>query len=134
MSLALKIDLVKDARLRGPQFTTPGPVVRHLGQAGYHVTCGVSPDLMEASRMAAMQMIDLLCRRHNLSAMDAYLLCNVCADLVINELVNKPVHVVSLYFRAWCWSRPLVNRLALRESLVDSIIFRCPVGRRQSSY
>lgn len=66
--------------------------------AGYHVACGVSPDLMGASRMAAMQMIDLLCRRHSLSAMDAYLLCSVCADLVINELVNRPVHVVSLYF------------------------------------
>jgi acetamidase/formamidase len=33
-----------------------------------------------------------------LSAMDAYLLCSGCADLLINELVNKPVHVVSLYF------------------------------------
>ena len=39
-----------------------------------------------------------LCRWDNLSAMDAYLLCSVCVDFVINELVNKPVHVVSLYF------------------------------------
>jgi acetamidase/formamidase len=62
------------------------------------VTYGVSLDPMEASRMAAMPMIDLLCRRHDLSAMDAYLLCSVCADIVINELVNRPVHVVSLYF------------------------------------
>jgi hypothetical protein len=66
--------------------------------AGYHVTCGVSPDPMEASRMAAMQMIDLPCRRHNLSAMDAYLLCSVCADFVINELVNRPIRIVSLYY------------------------------------
>jgi len=98
MSAALKIELVKDARLRGPHFTTPGPLARHLDNRGYHVTCGVSSDLMDAARMAVMQMIDLLGRLHGLVPMDAYLLCSVCADLVINELVNKPIHVVSLYF------------------------------------
>ena len=98
MSIALKIELEKGAKLRGPQFTTSGPVARHLDASGYHVTCGVSADLMEGARKAVMQMIDLLGRLHHLDAMDAYLLCSVCADLVINELVNKPVHVVSLYF------------------------------------
>jgi acetamidase/formamidase len=29
---------------------------------------------------------------------DAYLLCSICADLVINELANRPVHGVLLYF------------------------------------
>jgi acetamidase/formamidase len=48
--------------------------------------------------MAAARPVDLLRRRHDLSAMDAYLLCSVRADFVINALVNKPVHVVSLYF------------------------------------
>ena len=98
MAVALKVDLIKDARLKGPQFTTAGPVSRHLDAKGYHVTCGVSPDLFEAARMATMQMIDLLGRLHGVSAMDAYLLSSVCGDLAISELVNKPVHVVSLYF------------------------------------
>jgi acetamidase/formamidase len=53
---------------------------------------------MEGARLATLQMIDLLGRQHGLSEMDAYLLCSVCADLVISELVNRPVHVVSLYF------------------------------------
>lgn len=98
MSVAVKIELIKDAQLRGPRFTTRGPIARHLDAAGYEVTCGVSPDLMEAARSATTQMIDHLCRSHNMSPMDAYLLSSVCADLVINELVNRPVHVVSLYF------------------------------------
>ena len=98
MSIALKIELQKNAGLRGPQFTTSGPPTRHLDSAGYHVTCGISPDLMEGARLATLQMIDLLGRQHGLSEMDAYLLCSVCADLVISELVNRPVHVVSLYF------------------------------------
>jgi acetamidase/formamidase len=98
MSVSLRVELLKDARLRGPQFTTPGPVARHLDSAGYHVTCGVSADLMDGARKSVVQMIDLLGSLHGLAPMDAYLLCSVCADLVISELVNKPVHVVSLYF------------------------------------
>ena len=98
MSVVLKIELVRNARLHGPQFTTPGPVVRHLDELGYHVTCGLGSDLMEAARMAASQMIELLVRTHHVAPIDAYLLCSVCGDLVISELVNRPTHVVSLYF------------------------------------
>ncbi len=42
-------------------------------------------------------MIDLLGKLHQLAAIDAYLLCSLCGDLVINEMVNRPVNVVSLY-------------------------------------
>jgi acetamidase/formamidase len=43
-------------------------------------------------------MIDLLARLHQLDPIDAYVLCSVCGDLVISEMVNTPTHVVSLYF------------------------------------
>lgn len=43
-------------------------------------------------------MIELLARLHGCAPMDAYLLCSVCGDLAISEMVNKPVSVVSLYF------------------------------------
>ena len=36
--------------LKFPCFTTPGPVSRHLDAAGYDVTTGIDPDLMQASR------------------------------------------------------------------------------------
>ncbi len=98
MSLAITIDLVKDMRLPGPQFVTAGPVTRHLDSAGYYGTCGVNEDLVEAARLATLQMIDLLQRDHGLDAMDAYLLCSVCGDLCISEMVNRPVNVVTLYF------------------------------------
>ena len=83
---------------RGPRFTTPGPPARHLDRAGYHVTCGISADLVEAARQATRHMIDFLGALHGLAAIDAYLLCSVCGDLVIGEMVNKPVNVVSFYF------------------------------------
>ena len=98
IDIAVQVDVVKDANLPGPRLLTRGPVVRHLDSAGYYVTCGVETDLVEAARAATRHMIDLLGERHQIAPLDAYLLCSVCGDLCISEMVNRPVNVVSLYF------------------------------------
>ncbi|WP_119460975.1 acetamidase/formamidase family protein [Rhodospirillaceae bacterium SYSU D60014] len=98
MTVALKFDLVKGANLPFPRFTTTGPVSRHFDVRGYEVTTGIGPDLMEGARAAVSGMIDLLTARHGLSAIEAYMLCSVCADLRISEIVDMPNWVVSLYF------------------------------------
>jgi acetamidase/formamidase len=98
MSVAVKFDVVKQARLAFPRFTTPGPVTRHLDAKGYEVTTGVGPDLMQAARNAVSGMIDLLGRSRGMAAVDAYMLCSVCADLRISEIVDLPNWVVSMYF------------------------------------
>jgi acetamidase/formamidase len=98
MRVALRFDLLKSEPLRFPRFTTPGPVTRHLDARGYEVTTGIGPDLMAAARDAVRGMIDLLGRRHGLPAMDAYLLCSVCGDLRINEIVDVPNWTVGFYF------------------------------------
>jgi acetamidase/formamidase len=98
MRVRLGVELLKDTKTPGPWFSTPGPVARHLDGKGFYVTCGISAALIEAARAAASHMIDLLARQHALDPIDAYLLCSVCGDLVISEMVNTPVHVVSLYF------------------------------------
>ncbi len=97
-SLAVKFDLIKDARLRFPRFTTPGPVTRHLDGKGYAVTTGIGEDLMHAARDALSGMIDLLGREQKLNPVDAYMLCSVCGDLRISEIVDQPNWVVSFYF------------------------------------
>jgi acetamidase/formamidase len=97
-SLAAKFDLVKQANLAFPRFTTHGPVSRHLDAKGYEVTTGIGPDLMEGARAAVSGMIDLLSRRYNMNAVDAYMLCSVCGDLRISEIVDMPNWVVSFYF------------------------------------
>ena len=43
-------------------------------------------------------MIDLLGRQHGMPAVDAYLLCSVCGDLRISEIVDIPNWTVSFYF------------------------------------
>jgi acetamidase/formamidase len=98
MAATLTLDLVRDMRIAAPCFTTPGPVTRHLDAKGYEVSTGVGPDLMQAARDAVSQMIELLGRRHGLSATDAYMLSSVCADLRISEIVDQPNWVVSFYF------------------------------------
>lgn len=98
MSVVLTFDLEKSGGLKMPRYTTPGPVARHLDGKGYEVTTGVGPDLLEGARSAVGQMIDLLSARHGLSSVDAYMLCSVCADLRISEIVDQPNWVVSFYF------------------------------------
>jgi len=97
-SLAAKFELVRGAKLKFPRFTTPGPVSRHLDAKGYEVTTGIGPDLWEGTRAAVMGMIDLLSAHHKMSVAEAYMLCSVCGDLRISEVVDQPNWVVSFYF------------------------------------
>jgi len=98
MNVELTLDLVKGANLQSPRFTTNGPVTSHLDSAGYEVTTGIGPDLMTGAREAVMRMVDLLSAEHGLNPVDAYMLCSVCGDLRISEIVDMPNWVVSFYF------------------------------------
>lgn len=97
MRVALRFDLVKQSPLAFPRLLTPGPVTRHLDERGYQVTTGIGPDLMEAARAAVRSAIDWLMREHRMPAMDAYMLCSVCGDLRISEIVDMPNWTVSFY-------------------------------------
>jgi acetamidase/formamidase len=98
IDVALKLELVKGANLKMPRYTTPGPITDHFDKKGYEVTTGIGPDLMTGARTAVSEMIDLLGKRHGYSAIDAYMLCSVCADLRISSIVDVPNWVVSFYF------------------------------------
>jgi acetamidase/formamidase len=97
MSVSAKFDLIKGANLRFPRFVTHQPVSRHLDGKGYEVTTGIGPDLMEAARNAVRGMIDLISRQQHMNPEHAYMLCSVCADLRISEIVDLPNWVVSCY-------------------------------------
>ncbi len=97
MTVALRFDLIKATPLAFPRLTLPGPVTRHVDGAGYEVTTGIGPDLMGCARDAVSGMIDLLGTRFGMAAVDAYMLCSVCADLRISSIVDAPNWLVSLY-------------------------------------
>ncbi len=98
MRVALRIDLVKRSPLAFPRLVTPGPVARHLDERGYVASTGIGPDLMLAARDAVRSTVDWLTREHGIPAIDAYLLCSVCGDLRISEIVDVPNWTVSFYF------------------------------------
>ncbi len=98
MDVEIRVDLVKDAQFAFPRLETSGPVTRHADAAGYRVTTGIGPDLMEAARNAVRQMIEWLCKTNGMSEVDAYMLCSVSGDLRISEIVDMPNWVVSFYF------------------------------------
>ena len=83
------------ARSRAPQYRTAGPLTRASTHGGFYGTTGVGPDLYEGAQDAVRAMIEHLatstaCRRE-----DAYLLCSLCVDLRISEIVDAGQYIVS---------------------------------------
>lgn len=97
MTVTLRFDLLKGANLAFPRASIPPRPTQHLDGEGYDVTTGIGPDLMAGARAAVSGTIDLLTARHGMTAVEAYMLCSVCADLRISEIVDLPNWVVSLY-------------------------------------
>ncbi len=86
-----RFSLVKGTKLAWPRFTCkaePPP------RKGYHVSTGIGPDLMLASKAAVRNTIDFLTSADGLSREEAYVLCSVAADLRIHEVVDQPNWVV----------------------------------------
>ncbi|MGC3936801.1 acetamidase/formamidase family protein [Roseobacter sp. EG26] len=98
MDVAIKVELIKDAQFAFPRFETDGPVTRHFDTKGYQATTGIGEDLMQAARDAVTGMIDWLTKETGMGATEAYMLCSVCGDLRISEIVDMPNWTVSFYF------------------------------------
>ncbi|WP_043768460.1 acetamidase/formamidase family protein [Algiphilus aromaticivorans] len=97
MGVAISVALHKGAAPETPVLEIPaGPLRRETG-AGFLVTTGIGPDLMACARDAVRRLIDRLCAEQGLSAVDAYCLISVAADLHISEIVDAPNWMVSAY-------------------------------------
>ena len=98
MKVHCKIDLIKSFQIKYPRLETSGPVTSHFDVKGYQVTTGIGEDLMQAARDAVSGMIDWLSHSTGMPTLDAYMLCSVCGDLRISEIVDVPNWTVSFYF------------------------------------
>jgi acetamidase/formamidase len=97
MDITVRLTTVKHANLPAPQFTIPKGELARTEQSPYHVTTGVAPDLMEASRQATKAMIQHIVEIHDRTREEAYAIASVACDLKIHELVDAPNWVVG------CW-------------------------------
>jgi acetamidase/formamidase len=94
LSGSLRFTLHKRA-ISAPRFQVPG-TSRAIRTGGYQATMGLSPDLMEGSRIAVKAMIEWLVDSRGLTADDAYLLCSITGDLRIVEVVDAGVWNVAM--------------------------------------
>ena len=77
-SAKLRLTVLDDLRLDGPMAETPEA----------WISMGLHSDLLEASRQAVRNMIELLGREYGLGVTDAYGLCSMMGDLSVTQVVN----------------------------------------------
>ncbi len=92
---ALRFTLHKDRPIPAPQYLTSGPLAPRVADGPWYGTTGVGPDLFVGAQEAVRAMVDHLATNYGLSPEDAYLLCSLCVDLRISEIVDAGEYVVS---------------------------------------
>ncbi|MFC4356575.1 acetamidase/formamidase family protein [Halobium salinum] len=97
MFVTARFDVRKDADIDQPQFETEGPFTPTGRDEPMYGTTGIADDLMEATKLAVLHMIDHLESERGLSRGEAYILCSAAVDLKISEVVDAPNWTVSAY-------------------------------------
>jgi acetamidase/formamidase len=92
---ALRFSVESGRTIPGPQFRTSGPLTSLVDLDGWYGTTGVGGDLYTAARDAVRAMIEHLGTTRDLSGEDAYVLCSLCVDLRISEIVDAGQYIVS---------------------------------------
>jgi acetamidase/formamidase len=96
MYASLRFYFEKGRSLPAPQYrTAPGPLTPRVDGGAFYGTTGVGPDLYENAQNAVRAMIDHITGITSLSPEDAYLLCSLCVDLKISEIVDAGQYIVS---------------------------------------
>jgi acetamidase/formamidase len=97
MDVSLRLSVRRDFRIDAPQYRVPPGVLPRAEGTGYHVSTGVAPDLMEATKQAVRATMQHLGEDHGFSREEAYALCSVAVDLRIHEVVDAPNWVVGAF-------------------------------------
>jgi acetamidase/formamidase len=97
MEASLRLSVRRDFHIEAPQYRVPPSAIAGAEGTGYHVSTGVAPDLMEATRQAVRATIEHLGDSQGLPREEAYALCSVAVDLRIHEVVDAPNWVVGAF-------------------------------------
>jgi acetamidase/formamidase len=92
---ALRFTLERGRSIPAPQFRTPAPLTPRVDSAPFYGTTGVGGDLYAAAQDAVRAMVDHIHAKHDLTPVDAYLLCSLAVDLRISEIVDAGQYIVS---------------------------------------
>ncbi|MCC7413711.1 MAG: acetamidase/formamidase family protein [Gammaproteobacteria bacterium] len=95
--VTLRLNLLPGDAIAEPRLRTPVAPGTHGAAGPYYATTAHGPDLYECAQRAVRYLIEHLVRERGLSREQAYVLCSVCADLKINEIVDRPNWLVSAF-------------------------------------
>ncbi len=95
--VTLRFSLSKSTPLKEPCLRTTSPLVAANNEGSWFATTANGPDLYECSQRAVRYMVDHIVAERGLSREEAYVLCSVCVDLKINEIVDAPNWLVSAF-------------------------------------
>jgi acetamidase/formamidase len=96
MYAVMRFSLQKGRSIPSPQYrTAPGPLTPAVNYGAFYGTTGVGGDLYKAAQDAVRAMVEHINRTYGLSPEDAYLLCSLCVDLRISEIVDAGEFIVS---------------------------------------
>ncbi len=87
MRIVYQIELIKGRKMAEPQYETDD----------YYAVTAFATTLDEAAKKAVRYMVDHLEANHGLSREEAYVLCSIAGDLLINEVVDIPNKHVSMH-------------------------------------
>ena len=87
MRIVYQIELIKNKKMAEPQYETDD----------YYAVTAFAPTLDEATQKAVRFMVDHLEANHGLTREEAYVVCSLAGDLMINEVVDLPNKHVSMH-------------------------------------
>ena len=89
-TLTLRLDLQAGRAPHEPCVLTAGPLCIVRTRNVYFATTAHGPDLFDCSRRAVRYLVDHIVAERGLSREEAYILCSVCVDLKISQIVDAP--------------------------------------------
>lgn len=93
--VTLRFDLIKGYSVPELQFRMANRMTGSWNDKGWFCTTAHGPDLWINTQNAIRYMIDWLKREHGLTDHEALVLCSVCVDLKISEVVDAPNWIVT---------------------------------------
>lgn len=87
----MRVGLIQDRSIEEPQLRlVSAPGASTNGSPSFHATMASGPDLHECARQAVRYMVNHIVRERGLNREEAYILCSVCMDLKITQIVDAP--------------------------------------------
>lgn len=95
--VSLRFELASGKTIAEPCLRVHAPLSAISDQGYWFATTAQGPDLYECSQRAVRYMVEHIVSERGLSREEAYVLCSVCVDLKISEIVDAPNWLVSAF-------------------------------------